>query len=193
MAEPEYGAATAGVPCARYPPGDRPPNFFPGRTQRSHPWQRWKLADPDPARAPLSAAAAAAREQVSGSQPRALSPHPGPGGPQRAPREMRVSGRGRLLRFSRPWRDPLPCKLPPGTAAPAGQDPEWKAGQGPEGRPFFLSLSQALCLRPGAAALGDAEPGNFPPRGKAASSRSPLFSAPPALPISTVGRGLQVS
>lgn len=188
MAEPESGAATAGVPCARYPPGDRPPNFFPGRTQRSHPGQRWKLADPDPARAPLSAAAAAAaREQVSGSQPRAPSPNPGPGGPQRARREMRVSGRGPLLRFSRPWRDPLPCKLPPGTAAPAGRDPEWKAGQGPEGRPFSLSPSQAM--PPGAAALGAAEPGNFPPRGKAASSRSPLF-APPALPISTVGRGL---
>ncbi|TKC43504.1 hypothetical protein EI555_020485, partial [Monodon monoceros] len=48
--------------------------------------------------------------------------------------------------------------------------PEWKEGRG----------VKAISLLPGVAALGAAQPGNFPPRGKAASS--PLFSAAPHRP-----------
>ena len=59
----------------------------------------------------------------------ARSPHPVLTGPQRARGEMPILGRGSLLRFSRPWRDPLPRELPPGTVATAGQDPSGrKAG-----------------------------------------------------------------
>ena len=58
---------------------------------------------------------------------------------------------------------------------------------GREGRPFALSCSQAIFLLPGVAALGAAQPGNFPPRGKAASS--PLFSAAPHRPSPPWVRG----
>lgn len=150
MAEPESGAATAGVPCARYCPGTGRPNFFPGRTQRSHPGREVGLADPDPAGAPLSAAAAAAAGNKSlGVNLGHRAPTQDPAGPQRAgaERDARLGQRSSSP-VLRPGRDPLPCKLPPGTPAPAGQ------GQ-VEGRPralkVDLSLSPSQAMPPGAA------------------------------------------
>lgn len=98
---------------------------------------------------------------------RARSLHPGSSG--RGGRRLGLRCGGPALRFSLPWRDSPPPELPVGPVTPAGQDRRGRRWAR-ECSPSCLSPSQATSPRSGAGARGAAQPRNFLPREKPAST-----------------------
>ncbi|XP_029093000.1 uncharacterized protein LOC114903944 [Monodon monoceros] len=103
----------------------------------------------------------------AGALPSCRSPRPAQTRPPGAPVPC-VPGRCSLPRERRDWS--ARAEPPSLTRSAAARLTAEAPGRG----------NQAISLLPGVAALGAAQPGNFPPRGKAASS--PLFSAAPHRP-----------
>ncbi|XP_030896950.1 uncharacterized protein LOC115944828 isoform X2 [Leptonychotes weddellii] len=152
---PSPGATAACVPCAARL-GDQPPNFFPGRRQRSRRWPRWELARwagwGEGESLPAAAAEAATVAEATVTEQVRRSQLPGKEPPPRTQRDP--AGRGV---HAPPWAEVLPSSFsgPGGTLCPISfrlelwlQQVKTQSGRwGPlECSPLSLSPSLAISL-----------------------------------------------
>ncbi|KAF6351567.1 hypothetical protein mRhiFer1_010088 [Rhinolophus ferrumequinum] len=126
VAEPESGATAACVPCAACPGTSRLTSSRDADRARARAEVGAHWAGEEEGKSP-AAAAMVAREQAPRREPQGKELPPRT---QRDPAGAGVADLGPPLRFSWPWRDPLPPELPAAPVAPVDQDPEWKKGGG---------------------------------------------------------------